>query len=329
MCRTWRLATHVSNVSIAELPRSWVARRRSEGVAFDRSTVAMAALTVLTQAGGIGLFILATQGAPGSGPGGGVVEPPSQRTNPGSGVAFLAIVVAESLVIAGGFYLWQKLPERLRRWLKKVLVTVVAAAMVLAVYIRFGTVEAAAFTSAFGAYWFSDRLPFYWIAHNAMALAIGVAIAATVGASVTPTVAAIILIGLIAWDLTAVDFSDIMAGIVGASAGAKLPNYVVIPASVSVDFKAVREWIAGDGDKPASVANIIGLGDFVIPAVLTVAAYVTTQSWILPAATCLGACASMPFLSGAVNGRDGGVPALPWVNAGSLVGYALGWLLVI
>jgi len=173
--------------------------------------------------------------------------------------------------------------------------------------------------------WYVDFTGFKWIVFDGIALMMGVLMATAAGFQITPAVVLVVMVAFTIYDHIAVNLSDIMSQLVELSSSANIPNYVVIPNQLRFDLDDARDVLAGDADKPDSMAMMIGVGDFVFPTVLVISALVTLETVSLPVigAVC-GTLGAMIVLRHSLDGTDGGLPALPWLNTGCVLGFGAG-----
>lgn len=263
------------------------------------------------------------------------LEPPEQKVStPLGGGKLVALVIVESIALVAIYKGWCRIPERIRKVLKKAPL-VVCPPIIIAVSYASGIVwpiYALAATAGFvGVVWLLERVELDWMIHNGLALGLGVLVTAMLAKALQPAAVLAFLVGMIAWDRTAVDLSGWMDKLISASAGAGIPNYFVIPTGWQMDFDRFEDWLSADdrGEKPDDVKLLIGVGDFVLPALLAItAATVVSDGGMLPAAGAfVGTCIGMLRVSAVVRQRDSGVPALPWVNTGAIAGFSVGVLL--
>lgn len=262
------------------------------------------------------------------------VEIPEQSTDLTLGVRFIGIIVVESVIIAGLWVAYKRLPERWQNVVKWVILGLLAIPILYLSW-RSGNlvIHLALGSAVYFAITLIDRLNLYWLLHNGAAVVLGLIGVFMLGLTLSPAVVLLLMGILMVWDHIAVDLSWIMEALVQFSSSANIPNYLVIPSAASIDMDAVGDWMRDEGeedaDKPDGVAGIIGLGDFVIPSLLPVAAFVALDGALLTGpvvGAVLGTCVAVPVLREALHRRQAAVPALPWLNTGAIVGYGFGIL---
>lgn len=255
---------------------------------------------------------------------------PAQTSNPSQGGLTVGVIVVETVVLVLLWRLASWLPAWLRRGLKYgILGSIGITASWLVHLLLGGGVRGAALTVGLAAAGGLISLAgMYWTLHNALALSLGIIAAVAVGFAFSPAVAVVFLLALCVWDMVAVWGSGWMDGLVDAAAHARAPVFVVLPDALRPSMSELADWIGDrEGPKPNGVAGIIGVGDLAVPAGLTVSAAVAHGGVESLAAVgaAVGAVAAMPVLRASLGGRDG-LPAMPWVAAGSIGGYVVGVL---
>lgn len=254
-----------------------------------------------------------------------------QSNSAASGVGVVGLIVVETVVLLGAFALYQRLPDRIQTLVRAGLKVLLAAWCIAAIAIggAFVTIWATAFL-LWLARGFVKGTGYYWLFHNAFAIVIG-SLGLALAGWFLPVAAAIVVVTIAAlWDHIAVNLSDVMNGVVSMSSAIEVPNMIILPASARVDFDALQSFLAGGLDdrteKPSDVAGVIGVGDFIIPSVLPVAAGVELLSATAApvVGALLGCIGSVFVLAAAMERSDSGLPALPWLSTGSLVGFTAG-----
>jgi presenilin-like A22 family membrane protease len=92
----------------------------------------------------------------------------------------------------------------------------------------------------------------------------------------------------------------------------------------------VRDFLSGEKDtKPENLALLIGLGDFVFPSLLVASIYVASESHVPVVTTIVGIVVATIVLRDSLERADGGLPALPYLNTGAIVGYGVGLVLLL
>lgn len=295
-----------------------VEHSRIPSVAFDWRTLFIGAVMVATQ---LGAFLLLTTEF--------AANPPTTAESPIDGLWLVALFVVESLVIVALWRLFGLLPEWVQTLLK-FLWGVVKLAMAAVVLVIMGymlttpawwTVVVAGVVMA--VVYLSRDTGLLWIAHNAVAFGLSVLFLTLAARAIGPWVAVPLLVGALVWDYVAVSLSDLMGDLVNFSLSAGIPNYYVIPSALHVDIGGVKEFVREDDvDMPTGCAGLIGLGDFLFPSLLVLSAVDKYATASLFAG--LGVLVGIVTLSGAIKQAEGGLPALPWVNTGALVGFGFG-----
>lgn len=268
--------------------------------------------------------------------------PVEQTTDVRFGAGFIAYIVAASLLLIGGYWVY-------RRYLagfslpRFILYGVLALEGVAIVWLSVssGRYELLALTAAAivglyaarEAYRWLDGSGLLWVVHNAAAIGGGVFITALMARAVSPGVVIVIAVGLLVWDYVAVYLTSIMDRIVNISSAANLPNYIIIPNGWRVDMAGVRDVLDPEGDAdgtPEDVAAVIGVGDFAIPGLLAVSAAIAFGAWnVTPViGPIVGTVAAVPVLMSVMAETEGGVPGLPWLNYGAISGFLIGGVFV-
>jgi len=165
---------------------------------------------------------------------------------------------------------------------------------------------------------------FKWIAFNLVAFGLGVFIVTTASFSVAPVVVLVLMVAFMIYDHVAVNLTDIMGDLVEMSASVGIPNFIVIPNQIRFDLDAVKEYMTEERDeKPESVAFMIGVGDFVFPALLTVSTFITGAE-LAAGGAFIGTLVATVVLRDSLERAESGLPALPWLNTGAIGGFIIG-----
>lgn len=285
----------------------------------NATSLMLMALMAATQLFAVGLIRLGQLPA--------TTAPETVSTPQGGGLLGI-IIVANSLALILLWRLWKRLPELFQR-VGRVLFRGVVLAMpayAIATALRPHTGTAAALAVAAVAVWAGYRLwrsgrP-EWAVHNGAAFVLSVAAVAVAGRMLPPLAVVGLLAVVLLWDYMAVSRSGLMLELVELSASARIPNYYIIPAAWTVDYEGLRDRLTGERETvPDSVAKVIGVGDFVLPSLLVVAAATSAPSVVALAAGA-GTVLSLGVLEAAhADGET--LPALPWVNGGAIAGYGV------
>lgn len=305
--------------SISTAASRWSARNRIENLTVDRLTALLVGLVVFMNAAAIVLIPHLQAAMP---------TASSQSSSLSIGPSLAGIVIVESLLIVGLFRLWRRVPAWLRWAIRRGVLVLLLATLLGVAYAAGELVQVLLQLSGLGLFIVSwkllERLQLEWLLFNAAAVALGVVITASASLAIAPVVVLLVLLLIMAWDHFAVNLSDIMGDLVTWSTGAGIPNYVILPKRLRVDTDALGEFITGERDeKPDSVAGVIGIGDFVFPALLSVSAWVAGVEAAALAAI-LGTTVAIVVLRDSLARADEGLPALPWLNTGAMVGFATG-----
>lgn len=262
------------------------------------------------------------------------VSTPTQATDPTLSLRFAGILIVEVLVLVGAYRLYRRLSERVRRALKWLVIGGAVVWLVSDLLAAGRTTLAAGVVGFLALMAVLLRVDLYWLLFNAVGLGLGIAVTTLLGHELGPSVVVPLLVVMLLYDLVAVDFSDLMGDIIKFSTGSGIPNYIVVPSRVRVDFGRVQEFLADvdDEEKPDDIATVIGLGDFVFPGLLTVSASVAVDGVLVPATalgSLLGACLAVGVMRAALQRRDGTLPALPWLNTGAILGFGVGAVVLV
>jgi len=258
------------------------------------------------------------------------VRTPEQSADLSIGVNIVALAAVEIAGILILWKAWKLLPEKWRKWISKALKY---GLLVSLYYITFylyyldGSavfyVVAVAVTGTTLVY--ISRNDLSWILFNLSALSLGVCMVAIASFSIAPIVVIVVMLAFLIYDHIAVNLSDIMASLIDFSSSTGLPNYVVIPTSVRFDMSSVRDFLTGESDeKPETLALMIGVGDFAFPTFLTVSAYVQNGLTLAVVGALSGTLIATIVLRDSLERAEKGLPALPWLNTGAIVGFSVG-----
>lgn len=256
------------------------------------------------------------------------------------GIAFTGLLVLESVLVTVVWLTWNRFSIRLRGACLRVAAGVVGLGcgdllvVSVAVLTRKGELlQTAVETGVLGTvlvlgyvgYRRIHAYGMFWVLFNLAGLAIGIALVALCGRAVAPVVILPFMLLSMAWDVIAVRLSGVMTGIVAASSAATVPNHVIIPARLRVDWEAVTAWLADTetNEKPASVEGVIGVGDLAVPAIFTVSVWVTGSAHLAVWAM-LGTVVAVVALRDAAGRSAADLPGLPWLNTGAVAGFMAG-----
>jgi len=282
--------------------------RRQFRVPVDRVTVALVALLVAFIAGTVGMLKLFQP----------ITETQASDVTLGAEVIVLAAVEVTILLLAWRGY------KRLPQWLKDKIRTVVKGVFFLsAYYMGLIGLYLIAPLSAYAwliiapvGFWKLKNWQmngYTWIIWNLVALGLGVTITRLIAQSVAPIVIVPVMIVAMVYDYVAVNLSDIMGELIEFSTAASIPNFLVIPTTRTLDLEDAIEQI-GNGEKPDTVAFMIGLGDFVIPGIFIGSLWVSESGFsLLFAGAVVGVILAALHMRGVLHRREKGLPALPWL----------------
>jgi len=170
-----------------------------------------------------------------------------------------------------------------------------------------------------------------WIAFNLVAVFIGIITVTIGGLNLSPRLVVVIMVAFLVYDYIAVTLTDIMGDFVQLSSSTRFPNFLIVPTQLRVDLATIHNYIEGNReDRPEELAVMIGLGDFIFPSVLVVSVFVAAEATLsLPLfTTVVGLCLSVFVLRASLDRADEGLPALPYLCTGSIIGYVTGLALV-
>lgn len=262
----------------------------------------------------------------------------TQSSNASIGPAIVGILVAESLLIVAVWRVYKRLSRRWQLAVKYTLIAIFGVTAAAGLYDVLQTYPEAAyvFVPLLGLAVADNILARYdldWVTFNVGVAALGIAYLGGAALKVAPVVVLPLLVLSLIWDHYAVNLSDIMGDLIDFSASVNLPSYLLIPSRLRVDYEDVNDYVkaAGDEDvdaeRPDGLEAIIGLGDFFIPGLLTVSAAVALGVYALPTVGAfLGACLGAVFLRDALSESETALPALLWLNTGTMTGFAVGVL---
>ncbi|MHC1601858.1 MAG: presenilin family intramembrane aspartyl protease PSH [Methermicoccaceae archaeon] len=168
-----------------------------------------------------------------------------------------------------------------------------------------------------------------WYVVDVYGVLIGAGAAAIFGVSLSVLPVVLLLLALAIYDIIAVYKTKHMLTLAEGVLSLKLPVMLVVPTKKGFSLKSMSKL----GERGEREAYFMGLGDAVIPAILVVSAAVFIQApavlgWVnLPSLLALvGSFAGFFALMLAV--RSGKPQAgLPFLNTGTLLGYAAGCLI--
>jgi len=259
------------------------------------------------------------------------IQQPEQTTSFAVGAELLVLAAVEITVLLLAYRAYKYLPDR---WQYRVKVTLMA---ILGVTVfAFGALlyQAAGLLVEYlilcplfmGIGYYVDWSGYNWIPFNVIALSMGVLFATGAGFGLSPAVLLLIMAAFTVYDHLAVNLSDIMADLIELSANGGIPNFIIIPNQLQCDLSRAKQALTS-GEKPDDMAMMIGVGDFVFPTALAISAFVSTET-VTPAVVgaVAGTTVATVVLRHSLEGADGGLPALPWLNTGSAVGFGVGVL---
>lgn len=248
---------------------------------------------------------------------------------------FALIGVVEITAILGLWIGYKRLSDYWQRLVRLTVKTLVYGSLVcLGVYTTHSNgelIETLALTGVLSPIVFLFKIyDLNWILHNLFAIMLGGVAVTGMAIVFSPMLALILLVGTLILDYYAVNLSNIMARLIEFSTASKLPNYLVIPSRLQMDLAEARNWTGSSpddrGEKPPGLDGVIGLGDFVFPSLLPLSVIVTLDGTLMSSpviGSIIGIFVSIPVLAAAANGSKG-LPALPWLNTGSLCGFVAG-----
>jgi len=311
-------------------------REQSFDFTFDYLTAMMVLIVLVVQVSAV-LGAAELQAATEAQVAAGEMQPDAaeQSDNVGQGLGIVGLLIVETLLIIGLWRVWERLPE----WARKVVlgtgISVVVGTVLLYFYsvgaLRAGPIVigivAGCIGISSGLIRLAKRYDVYWLLHNTIGGFIGILGAVVFGRALAPVVIILMLVLLLIWDHVAVNVTDVMDGLFDAVDGIGIPAYFVLPTTLRIDMDAITEYIDNypDVESPDGLGGIIGVGDFTIPAILTVSAYIAGTR-PLAVTTLLGTVGGIIALRDTHAKADEGLPALLWVNSGALFGFGAGVL---
>jgi hypothetical protein len=230
----------------------------------------------------------------------------AQSTSAAQGTGLLTIAAIEIAILIVLWRLYKRAPEWLKTRIKQGLKTIFYPLILL--------------SRLFGNY--------RWLAFNVAGFGFGAIAASVLSLQFAPIVVLLFLVAFTIYDHFAVNLSNIMGDLVQFSSNARLPNFIVIPRSMNVDLDGLRAFINGEREsKPESVAMVIGVGDFLFPALLPASGYIQHGMTAAIVGAVSGTAIAGVWLRHSLETADGGLPALPWLVTGSVVGFGIGAVL--
>lgn len=166
-----------------------------------------------------------------------------------------------------------------------------------------------------------------WYVVDTIGVVIAAGAASVFGLSFHILPAVILLIALAIYDVIAVYKTKHMIELADSVVELKLPVILVLPKKSGYSFmrqKSLKEQIASKKEREAF---FMGLGDLVIPAILTVSAFRFVESILVAYSTLLGSLIGFIILTSLV-ARGKPHAGLPLLNAGALLGYFISYYLV-
>lgn len=286
-------------------------------ITVDRLSGVLVALMVLFQLSALSLVARWMQ-----------YEMPEQQSNPTLGIEVFVLAMVEIGVLLLIWRGYLRLSEFYREHIKAVLIGLGLGGVIWLSW-QWGAIWAVPLAGGVTKLiqWldFSHRK---WLLFNLIAFTIGIFLVAMIGMGIAPIVVLTVMLLFTAYDILAVDLSSIMGDLISLSASTGIPNYIMIPTGWNLDYSAVKAFLKGESDRPENLAFLIGLGDFVFPALLTVSVAVQLDSIAaLPVlGSLLGTSVAAVVLRHSAEHREGGLPALPWLNSGAIGGFLIGVL---
>jgi len=257
-----------------------------------------------------------------------VIATPEQSSDFAIGGELVVLAVIEIAVLLLGYRVYKRLPERWQYRIRKALQGLVLCYFGLLGYLLLTTVGLGWLTLpiyllAFGLVKLLTRYSLLWIGFNLFGLCLGVFITVAGGMGLSPAVIIAIMCAFTIYDHIAVNLTDIMGELIELSGKASIPNVVIIPTTLQFDLGKLKEIVV-DGEKPDSVAFVIGVGDFVFPSLLVVSGYVAGGLGGPAVGAVGGTTIAAIILRDSLEHADGGLPALPWLNTGAIAGFIAG-----
>ena len=248
---------------------------------------------------------------------------PTQSVEPSLLAYLVGLAAVEITILLVLWRLYKRLPDRWQRIVRTAFKAVVLGTLLAIGYLLMGWVFFPLAAIASGLVKLAQNTGLKYIAFNIVGLLLGLNIAVFVGVTVSP----LLILGLfpiaLLYDHIAVRMSSIMDSLIDLSAGASLPNYIIIPSALRVDLSEVRSYLQNrEEEKPAGLGMIIGVGDLLIPTMLLTSAVVATET--IHVAVIMGAIGTLigvVFLRHSLVGSDDGLPALVWLNTTTGIGF--------
>jgi len=256
-------------------------------------------------------------------------EQPEQSADITIGVDILAIAAVE---IGAILLLWRGYKRLPDHWQKRVKNTLIVVGGIVMYYVGLWLywsldltwVYILGFPLFYALLEFVSNNDLKWVGFNLVAFGLGVFIVTSASFAVAPVVVLVLMVAFLIYDHIAVNLTDIMGDLVEMSASVGIPNFIVIPNKIHFDLGVLKEYITGERDeKPESVAFMIGVGDFVFPALLTVSTFISGAE-LAAGGAFLGTLAATVVLRDSLERAESGLPALPWLNTGAIGGFIIG-----
>jgi presenilin-like A22 family membrane protease len=166
-----------------------------------------------------------------------------------------------------------------------------------------------------------------WYVVDTIGVVIAAGAASIFGLSFHILPAVILLVALAIYDAIAVYKTKHMLELADSVVELKLPVILVLPKKSGYSFirqKSLKEQIASEEEREAF---FMGLGDLVIPAILTISAFRFVESIVVAYCTLFGSLIGfMALVSLVAKGKPHA--GLPLLNAGALLGYFISYYLV-
>jgi presenilin-like A22 family membrane protease len=166
-----------------------------------------------------------------------------------------------------------------------------------------------------------------WYVVDSVGVLVAAGVTAVLGIIFGILPALILLIGLAIYDAISVYKTKHMVTLADAVTAEKLPVLLVIPKKKSYSYlkqKGIKEQIDKGEEREAM---FMGLGDIIIPGVLVVASFITTESFLVPISTIIGILVGFSILMIFVL-RGNPQAGLPLLNTGAIMGYVVSYLLI-
>ncbi len=174
--------------------------------------------------------------------------------------------------------------------------------------------------------------PTWWLL-DAIGILVAMAVATLIGISLSLIPVLLLLVALAAYDAWAVYRTRHMLALAEGVARMKLPIMLIAPKRGKVDMERIRNLDVDDGDDRDVV--LMGVGDVVIPSILTVSAYrfldptmssIGNANLIVALCTMIGALLGL-FLLMRIVMRGRPQAGLPILNGGAIIGFLIGYAL--